>query len=307
MLLVELSVRKTKNELSLIQALEQTSVSEKNLKLSPARWKSLIQNQKVYLGLKPETRFDFILKTPCKLIFELGAEDLPKDFKKTSLDIVYEDSDFLAINKDSGLPSQASLRYYENHLFSAVRLFLQNKNNSASLPYLVLLHRLDMDTSGLILLSKKPRFTQAMARVFEKRAIKKTYLALCPRLNTAPKAWGVFGNIYKAPQADHKFYFKLGSSSKSQEGRLSKTNFKILKSTSKESLIEARPITGRSHQIRVHLKDSHSPIFGDVFYQGDMSHPRLMLHASGLEFVHPLSLKKIKLTSKFSALNDWGG
>lgn len=192
--------------------------------------------------------------------------------------VLYEDEYFLAVNKPPGLPSQATLDTQRSHLFGE----LQKKY-----PGIALHHRLDKDTSGVMLFAKVKEANIPLAEMFQKHKIQKTYLCL-----TAPK-------IQKSPFHVKNYLAPFSKSRKERSrmilvhkgGQAAETDFKILESYSLGHLIEARPLTGRMHQIRVHLSSRGLGIFGDDLYSSPVKPvaPRLMLHAFRLEFVHPFT------------------
>lgn len=214
-------------------------------------------------------------------------QEMKKSASFTKKDIIFEDESMVIINKPSGLPSQSTLNIFEDHALSALMSYYLENNKGIKAPYLNLMHRLDKDTSGLLLFSKKESANKYLTDLFEFRRMSKTYLAMT---NKNPnykdqQNFTISGLIKKSPQPNMPFYFAMDKN----EGQTSETDFKIIKSNEKNFLIECHPKTGRSHQIRVHLKHAELPILGDVFYNPSSKTPRLMLHAWKLEFKHPIS------------------
>lgn len=190
------------------------------------------------------------------------------------LAVLFEDGDLLAVAKPAGLPSGPTR--------DPRRLHAQKLAEEGSGRSLTLLHRLDKDTSGVLLLAKTRSAAAGLLTAFRERSLDKTYLAL------------VKG--HSQPAFDVSCYLREGSGGKMlvvfSGGVKSETSFRTLASKGGFSLVEAHPRTGRTHQIRVHLARENHPILGDALYGGDAEAdgeavPRQMLHAWALEFPHP--------------------
>jgi|GEM_PF-704291 len=228
--------------------------------------------------------------------------DLP-GWKITKKDILFEDKWLIAINKPSGLPSQASLTFLQDHAYGAVLCHLRERKFQTS-PQLFLIHRLDMDTSGVLLMTKKASVNKGMQSLFEQKKIQKTYWAVSS--GEGPELTSVQSYLGRKPDQSHQF--KFGSFDKDHPGvKFSETDFKLLKSNGAYKLYEVSPKTGRSHQIRVHMAEKGFPILGDVFYNGEKA-SRLALHAESLSFEHPMTgenvLIKAPIDSQLEALLD---
>lgn len=144
-------------------------------------------------------------------------------------------------------------------------------------------HRLDLETSGLVILARDSAVQGKMQKFFAERRVLKTYQALL-RETPWPMAGRISEPIARGPD---------GRYSVSAEGRSAVTDFRVLEARS--SRVELKPVTGRSHQLRVHCAQALGiPILGDPLY-GKPDHHRLMLHAQGLEFLHPVEAKPIKI------------
>jgi len=185
--------------------------------------------------------------------------------------VVYQDQDLLAVNKPSGVASQrtpyqlkGTLEYWVAEEFA---------RQGIREPVRVI-HRLDRGTSGLMLFPKHRQSAAYLSELFKHGTIHKRYLAL---VTGAPAAseWEADGSIGKVASSRYGVM---------TEGRSARTLLRCLATTGDRSLIEARPLTGRTHQIRVHLAAAGLPIVGDTTYGGATA-PRLLLHCNGLEFV----------------------
>jgi 23S rRNA pseudouridine1911/1915/1917 synthase len=153
-----------------------------------------------------------------------------------------------------------------------------------------IVHRLDKETSGILLIAKTKEVFEDLQGQFKKRGVKKTYLALVHG-RVEPEKGSLEVPVGRLPWRRDRFGVLPG-------GRTSKTSYRVAGSYTKEgenfSLVEAHPETGRTHQIRIHLKYLGHPIVGDEFYAGRKTArqdrvwcPRLFLHATGIEFTHP--------------------
>ena len=140
-------------------------------------------------------------------------------------------------------------------------------------------HRLDRDTSGVVILAKDSDTQTMLRRQFQERKTHKTYVAVLdgvPKLPAAMLDLPISRNL-KIPTT-----FQVD-----QNGKPSQTAYRVLESTNGKSLVELKPTTGRTHQLRVHMKHLGTPILGDVVYGEKKTAPRLMLHARELEITIP--------------------
>lgn len=195
---------------------------------------------------------------------------LPEKKEKIPVEILFEDDDLIAYAKPSGIDSTT----FSPHL---------------------LVHRLDKGTSGVILFAKNQKTQEALSDLFREREIHKKYLALCDG-KIEKEEWIV--DCYLEKKAAYQGGALFGKAKKG-EGKRAITHFRLLQKTEGTSLVEARPISGRTHQIRVHLQSFGHPVLGDLQYGRKTLHaPRLMLHALELSFCHPISGQEISLTAK---------
>lgn len=185
--------------------------------------------------------------------------------------IVYQDRDLLAVNKPSGVASQrtpyqlkGTLEYWVAEEF--VRQGIREPVR--------IVHRLDRGTSGVMLFPKHRQAAAYLSELFKQGTIQKRYLALVDGVPRSSE-WESSGPIGKVGTA--RYGVVAG-------GRSARTLFRLLSSCDGQALLEARPLTGRTHQIRVHLAEDGLPIVGDRTYGGSAA-SRLLLHCLGLEFV----------------------
>ena len=220
--------------------------------------------------------------------------------------VLYEDEWLLVVDKPAGLPTQPTLDASRPSVVSTLKEFLQQRDGGT--PYLGLHHRLDRDTSGVLLFTKDQQANAGTAALFSGKTMRKTYQALAVTGAGCPESWvlenylGEIGRVGKAVK-----YGAVRSG-----GNPAQTTFRVLERMPRALLIEARPHTGRTHQIRVHLAEGGHPILGDAFYGGPIQLPagpggkfvpvpRVMLHAAALEFPHPVTKAALHIHSPLPA------
>lgn len=190
------------------------------------------------------------------------------------LDIIYADHEILVVNKPSGLLSVPG-RGLEKSDCLIERL-------RGPFPTVLLVHRLDLDTSGVMIFGLTPHAQRTLSKQFEERKTKKTYLArVSGRLE--PKTGRVdLPLIVDWPNRPRQ---KVDF----DQGKPAQTDWRVVKANDTETRVRLSPFTGRSHQLRVHMAETGHPILGDTLYAtGEaMDHPRLMLHAENLRIRHP--------------------
>ncbi len=203
-----------------------------------------------------------------------------------TIPILYEDQDILAVAKPAGLSTQASFDPRKENLYS----LLQERRAEK----LFLHHRLDKDTSGVILFGRHPRANKGLTDLFRDHQIQKTYWALAKKGKShSSHEWTVRDHLAPVRGSNKN---KMRMVRVKSGGWPAETSFRRLESFLDSEWIEALPKTGRTHQIRVHLAFEGQPILGDPLYGGRSSFvPRLLLHARSLEFAHPVTKEKQKI------------
>ena len=186
--------------------------------------------------------------------------------------ILYRDDWLLAYNKEAGVPSQQTPYDGYNHLFGGLKRYLGDA-------YLGLHHRLDAATSGVMVFTLSQKANLKFGKAFIGRAVRKVYLAVAHGV-PQEKQWTV-----DLPVSRSKGGYCCAADG---IGKSAVTEFVLLDEREGGVLLEARPLTGRTHQIRLHLKASGIPIVGDERYGGPPA-ARLMLHALSLTFDHPVT------------------
>ena len=226
------------------------------------------------VALKPNT----LIEKSAEIILNLPEEIANEDLKKAAIEkmrpeTIYEDKKVIVLNKPSGLLSMTKGEYCAEPTLE---------------DYGLLVHRLDRDTSGVVILAKDVE-TQAMLRKqFQDRKAHKTYYAVvegCPKLDEAMIDLPIARNI------KHPTTFIVDAN-----GKPSQTYYKVIKKGEKNSLVELRPTTGRTHQLRVHMNYLGTPILGDRVYGNAPADTemRLYLHAHTLEITIPNPSEDLK-------------
>lgn len=211
----------------------------------------------------------------------LEAENIP-------LDILYEDDDILAINKPAGMVVHPGVGHPSKTFVNALLYHCKELKGDTLRPGIV--HRLDKDTSGVLIAAKNLEMHAQLISLFSNRKIEKHYLAICV---------GNPGNVtINAPIGRNPTERK--EMAIIETGKEAVSHCTVLKKDHALSLVDIHPITGRTHQIRVHMKHQKTPILGDSVYGYPSANqkfeaPRQLLHAHRLSFTHPKSKKIIDL------------
>jgi RluA family pseudouridine synthase len=194
-------------------------------------------------------------------------------------DVLYEDDDLVAVAKPAGLPTVPTPDPSRASLVEAVRAWLMERGAPG---HLAVHQRLDRETSGVVLFARAERANAALAAAFAQRRVEKTYLAL-----TA------------SPRRGHADSFRVRSPI---DGRPAVTDVAVARRLRGALLVEARPRTGRKHQVRIHLARAGLGILGDDRYGSASGRaPRLMLHAARLELDHPVTGRRLRIACAPSA------
>lgn len=218
------------------------------------------------------------------------AEIIPENIK---IDVIYEDEDIAVINKKAGLVVHPAQGHYSGTLVNAILYHIKDLSgiNGEIRPGIV--HRLDKDTSGLIVIAKNDKAHINLAKMFQEKKIKKTYLAILKGKLTKEK-----GRIVTQIGRDTDDRKKMTVIKGNDRGKEAITNYNVICSNELFTLVKVYIETGRTHQIRVHMKHMGYPILGDMVYGRKDSEKRQMLHAYKLEFLHPVTEKPMKFISE---------
>jgi 23S rRNA pseudouridine1911/1915/1917 synthase len=212
----------------------------------------------------------------------------PPSFDETR--ILYEDDALIAVDKPPGLPTVATADPARPYLVGLVEDVLRSRGGGEGRSHRLGVHqRLDRDTSGVVLFVKDPAANPGLAAQFAARTIEKTYLALTARPPRMP------ASAFRVDEAVER-------SGTGPAAASAVTDFRVVEAWPGGVLVEARPRTGRKHQIRIHLSQAGLPILGDAVHGGDArAAPRVMLHAARLQLRHPLTGAELSVASPLPA------
>ncbi len=219
-----------------------------------------------------------------EICFQLTPE-LSLEPENIPLDILYEDEHLLVINKPAGMVVHPAPGHPSKTFVNALLFHCKTLPFSTDLrPGIV--HRLDKDTSGILLAAKTTEAHRKLVALFCERKIEKTYLALCVG---TPSNTTIDAPIRRHPTRRKEMAID-------PLGKPAISICKVVSSKGSLSLVEIKLITGRTHQIRVHMKHLGTPVLGDPVYGSKKYHaPRQMLHAHRLQFLHPITQASIDL------------
>ena len=204
------------------------------------------------------------------------------------LDIIYEDEDILVLNKPAGMPIHPSLNNYTNSIANALAYYFQSQGK----PFIFrCCNRLDRDTSGLTIVSKHLVSGSILSDMTKYREVHREYLAIA-RGSVTPSE----GTI-QAPLG-RKEGTIIERTVNWEHGEDAVTHYKVVKEANGHSLVSLRLETGRTHQIRIHMKYLGYPLIGDYLYNPDMEYmTRQALHSHHMEFTHPITGEHMSFTA----------
>ncbi len=223
----------------------------------------------------------------------LNMKKYPDTWDVSASDVLYEDDAIIVVNKPCGIPSQATLDPSRDHAYAAVKRYLHDA-------YCGLHHRLDVGTSGVLLMTKTQDANPSISEQFQKHTVRKTYTALACGTTQDEKIKQDSSFVYKAAIGEDKTAkiqkFCVGGKNRKH----AETSILCQQLTTLRdgffARFECQPLTGRTHQIRVHLASLGLPIIGDTLYNPStlrslraLMPDRMCLHAARLEFIHPIS------------------
>ena len=239
--------------------------------LTRSKVRELVDFGAVWLGGKVCRRQSHPLQPGEKVTFQAPVYGPVRFYEINQERIIYQDQWLLAYDKEAGIPSQQTPYDGYNNLFAALKRHTTG--------YLALHHRLDSPTSGVMVFARRQQANSGLSRIFREGDMAKIYLAVVQG-EPARDAWESDLPIAKQKGSYHCPPDRMG--------KPARTLFKVLSRDRDTALVQARPLTGRTHQIRLHLTAGGHPILGDSFYGGSPA-PRLMLHALSLSFDHPVT------------------
>ena len=266
---------RNEEETTLLQCLEQKLSDHKRSSL-----KAMMKYGQVAVNGVPTSQFDVTVQPGDEMSVNFTRPFVT--FSHPRIRLVYEDDDIIVVHKGSGILSVGTDNRSDGTAYSIVRNYLKNKDPHLKL---FIIHRLDRDTSGLMMFAKNIEAKEAMQHNWNNMVLSRTYVAV-----VEGKVEEESGTVrsYLAETSQYEVY----STQNPEEGQLAITRYKRLDCRHGYSLMELSLATGRKNQIRVHMKDLGHPIVGDRKY-GAKSSPlrRMALHARTLRFVHPVTRK----------------
>ena len=254
----------------------QELIKSENIKVNSMKTKAsykLEKGDEVYINIPDAKQVDII------------AQDI-------DIEIVYEDKYLLIVNKKAGMVVHPSKGHEQNTLVNALLYKVGDLSgiNGEIRPGIV--HRLDKDTSGLIIIAKDDKTHNLLTEMFKNKEIKKIYYAIV-KGSMNKQSGTLISNIGRDEKDRKKMTVKKDG------GKEAITNFDIVDKNEKYSLVRLNLKTGRTHQIRVHLSHFFFPIIGDSVYGRKDEFPRQMLHAYELSFIHPITKKSVNVIGEF--------
>lgn len=242
--------------------------------------KSLLKNEHILVNDRVVTKFNYLLKEKDTIHI---IDNYIKDYK--NIEIIYEDKDLIVVNKPENLLTIATEKEKDRTLYNIVSKYVKSKSKNNKI---YIIHRLDKDTSGIIMFAKNIKVKEELQKNWNDLVIRK-YIAL------------VSGNIKE--DMTLKNYIGINKINESyitniQNGKPAITNIYVKKNYHNKTLLDIDIKTGRKNQIRLQLANINHSIIGDKKY-GNIKAKRMYLHAYSLEFIHPIIKKRLKLKTVY--------
>lgn len=240
--------------------------------------KSYLTNRQITINGLVQKQFDFMLRPGDKVAINLGMTGT--EFRHPMLRIVYEDDHMLVIDKKYGLLSMGTDTERSRTAYFILSEYLKKKDSSNRI---FIVHRLDRETSGLMLFAKSMEMQHLFQQNWNENVLERKYIAVVEGFPKQEEG------LIKTYLAENKA-FNVYVTNNPNEGELAITAFKTLKKGKDNTLLELELETGKKNQIRVHMQHIGCPIIGDRKYGGHQSPiGRLALHASKIRFTHPIT------------------
>lgn len=256
--------------------------------------KELLKHNQVMVDGNVTTQFDMPVTEGATVRVNTTREF--QTFYNPRLKIVYEDNDIIVVNKGYGLLSMGTDKIKDGTAYSLLRDYVKRKDPRNKI---FIVHRLDRDTSGLMMFAKTMQAKEAMQHNWNNMVLERRYVAVITNGPLDPQEGEI--RSYLTENAAHEVY----STTEPGKGQLAVTYYRTLRNRGKYSLVELSLATGRKNQIRVHMKEAGHPIAGDRRY-GAPASPihRLALHAQTLRFVHPVTRRDMSFATPVPAAFD---
>lgn len=265
-------------------------VASKLPELKRTRLKQMLAHNQIAVGDLPVKQFDHALMEGDTVKVNFVREI--KVFRHRRLRIVYEDDDIIVVDKGYGLLSMGNDKEKESTAYAILRDYVKWSN---PLNKIFIVHRLDRDTSGLMMFAKNEQAKRTLQHNWNNMVLNRKYLAV---VEGVPEQ--EVGTIRSYLVENNKY--EVYSTDDPAKGQLAVTRYRTLAAGKRFALLEVELDTGRKNQIRVHMQDLGHPISGDRKY-GASSSParRLCLHAQTLRFIHPTTRKEMNFTTPVPA------
>ena len=280
---IEYQIEESADGLRIEQFLRRRGYSGQNLTEIKRLPKSILVNGELYyMRQKLHTGDQLkvcIQETDC-------SEKIPP--VEIPLDIVYEDEDIIVINKPAGMPIHPSLNHYTNSMANALAWYYQKQNK----PFIFrCCNRLDRDTSGLTVVAKHLVSGNILSAMVYRREIHREYLAIV-RGQVTPESGTINAPLARKPGTI------IERTVDWEHGETAITHYRVVEEKNGHSLVSLKLETGRTHQIRIHMKHLGYPLIGDYLYNPDMEYiTRQALHSHRLCFPHPITGKMLEFTA----------
>ena len=266
-------------------------VLNENFGLSNRLFSRLINSKRIFVNnLNIDTRKKVNINDKIEIDFNYDEDNSNIVAKQMDLDIVFEDEAMLIINKPRGMAVHPSIKHYEDSISSGVKYYFCLKGiNKKIRP----VNRLDLNTSGLIIFAKNEYIQECLIKQMKDKTFRKEYLAI---------ATGIFDK--KSGIIDAPIARKEGSIIErciDENGQIAKTKYEVIKEIGNNSIVRCELLTGRTHQIRVHMAYIGHPLLGDTLY-GKKSNliDGQALHCYKLTFLHPITHERVEFVSDLS-------
>lgn len=265
-------------------------VGSKLPELKRTRLKQMLSHNQIAVNNLPSRQFDQPLEIGDTVKINFVREF--KVFRHRRLQIVYEDDDIIVVNKGYGLLSMGNDKEKDSTAYAILRDYVKWSN---PMNKIFIVHRLDRDTSGLMMFAKNEHAKRTLQHNWNNMVLNRKYLAV---VEGVPEQEVSTIRSYLVENSKFEVY----STDKPEEGQLAVTRYRTLTSGKRFALLEVELDTGRKNQIRVHMSDIGHPISGDRKYGAAPSPARrLCLHAQTLRFIHPTTRKEMNFTTPIPA------
>lgn len=249
--------------------------------------KNAINNKRAFINGRNVFVSKWNLKPNDLVLFVPGEKEVskPGDQRYKFVDVLFEDSWLLVTNKPAFID-------FETYV-GTVMNYLKRKNVHKSYPYLGQMHRLDKETSGVMIFTKK-KVANSLADQFRGHSLQKFYTVLVQ--GSVAKNEGVIKKAIEKGEFDEGKKVRI-----SKTGKEAVTQYRVLERYADATLLEVQIKTGRTHQIRIHMSSIGHPVVGDKLYGegGKVTAKRQILHAERLDFTHPVTNKRMKVVAPF--------